>query len=286
MGRLVIATSRPRLDGAGQCLHADVDPQPLPVHGDPVRLSQVLGNLLNNASKFSNRGGSLWLKARRRDDAVEVSVKDEGKGIPREMIPRIFDMFTQVDRRASRTQSGLGIGLTLVRSLVELHGGSVHARSDGPGRGSEFVVHLPLAKEAPMTREVLEARQFTLGSVGPRRVLVVDDNRDSADSIAMLLKLLGAEVHVVYDGPGALQAVDAFQPSVVLLDIGLPSMDGYEVARRIRERPELNALTLIALTGWGQTEDRARSKAAGFQHHLVKPADPVVLQTLLEMQVH
>ena len=280
--RDVVATSRPMLDAARQSLHADVDPEPLVIDGDPVRLAQVFGNLVNNASKFSDEGGSLWLTARRRGDAVEVSLKDAGRGIPRAMLPRIFDMFTQVDRRASRRQSGLGIGLTLVKSLVELHGGEIHARSDGPGRGSEFVVHLPLAKEITMTREAPASRSFPTGAAIPRRVLVVDDNRDSADSIAMLLKLLGADVHVVYDGPGALSAIDAFQPSVVLLDIGLPSMDGYEVARRIRQRPELNALTLIALTGWGQTEDRVRSREAGFQHHLVKPADPTVLQSLLE----
>jgi signal transduction histidine kinase len=280
--RDVVASSRSMLYAAQQALNIDVASEPLPIDGDPVRLAQVFGNLLNNASKFSNEGGSLWLTARRRGDDVEISLKDEGKGIPREMLPRIFDMFTQVDRRASRTQSGLGIGLTLVKSLVELHGGAVHARSSGPGKGSEFVVHLPLAKEITVTREEPVSRSFPTGAVIPRRVLVVDDNRDSADSIAMLLKLLGADVHVVYDGPGALQAIDAFHPSVVLLDIGLPSMDGYEVARRIRQRPELNTLTLIALTGWGQMEDRARSREAGFQHHLVKPADPTVLQSLLE----
>ena len=280
--RDVVATARPMLDAARQELHIDIGPDPLPVDGDSVRLAQVFGNLLHNASKFSSEGGSLWLAARRRGDHLEIALKDQGKGIPREMLPRIFDMFTQVDRRASRTQSGLGIGLTLVKSLVELHGGEVHARSPGPGKGSEFLVHLPLAKEVTMMGEAPAARSFPTGAAIPRRVLVVDDNRDSADSIAMLLKLLGADVHVVYDGPGALSAIDAFQPSVVLLDIGLPSMDGYEVARRIRQRPELNALTLIALTGWGQTEDRVRSREAGFQHHLVKPADPTVLQSLLE----
>jgi CheY-like chemotaxis protein len=202
-------------------------------------------------------------------------------GIAAEMLPRIFDPFIQVDQNPDRAAGGLGIGLTLVRTLVSMHGGTSEARSDGPGRGSEFVVRLPIV--APPARAhngtVREGRAAT---VGARRILVVDDNRDAAESLAMLLKTLGAEVVTAHDGAGALQALHAFRPAVALLDIGMPGMDGLEVARRARQTPEGQAVTLIALTGWGQAEDRRQSKKAGFDHHLVKPVDPLALQVLLE----
>jgi CheY-like chemotaxis protein len=196
------------------------------------------------------------------------------------MLARVFDMFAQGKRSAKRNPGGLGIGLTLAKSLVELHGGRVEARSDGPGRGSEFTVRLPRAHGEPEAAP-RAARAPGAGSLKRQRILIVDDNRDSAESIALLLKLLGADVQLTFDGPSALAAIDGYHHDVVLMDIGLPGMDGYEVARRIRQRPELDDLPLIAITGWGQAEDRLRSRAAGFQHHLVKPADPGKLQALL-----
>jgi signal transduction histidine kinase/ActR/RegA family two-component response regulator len=279
--RQAVETSRPLIDALGQKLEVDVPSEPLWVAGDPIRLAQVFANLLNNASKFSDERGVILLTVRRRADTVEVSVRDFGAGISREMLPRVFDMFMQGRRRAPRNLGGLGIGLTLAKSLVGSHGGDVEARSEGPGHGSEFLVRLPLeVVTAPDDAPPSRARPGA--ALPPQRILVVDDNRDSADSAAVLLKLLGAQVHLSYDGPAALAAIDSFRPDVVLMDIGLPGMDGYEVARRIRQRPELDHLTLIAITGWGQAEDRLRSQAAGFQHHLVKPADPSALQALLE----
>jgi CheY-like chemotaxis protein len=201
-------------------------------------------------------------------------------GIPADMLPKVFDLFTQVDRTYDRAQGGLGIGLTLVRSLVDLHGGSVEAKSDGPGKGSEFVVRLPLA----VGRLGLPDRGPRAGgpaAVAPRRILVVDDSRDAADSLGLLLKFLGAEVHTAHDGPAALEALETHRPSVVLLDIGLPGMDGFEVARQARQRPEGRDVTLIALTGWGQEEDRRQSREVGIDHHLVKPVDLGALQALL-----
>jgi CheY-like chemotaxis protein len=211
---------------------------------------------------------------------VAISVRDTGMGIPGDMLPRVFEPFMQVDRHANRSQGGLGIGLTLVKSLVEMHGGRVQAYSEGVHRGSEFVIRLRLVAARHPT--VVPGRETAAShGLAPRRVLVVDDNRDAAESLGMLLKLVGADVLVVYSGPDALEAFVTYKPSVVLLDIGMPGMDGLEVARRIRERPESQDVTLIALTGWGQDEDRERSAIAGFDYHLIKPADVTTLETLL-----
>jgi CheY-like chemotaxis protein len=195
------------------------------------------------------------------------------------MLPRVFELFTQVDHATSRAQGGLGIGLALVRSLVGMHGGSVQANSAGPGTGSEFVVRLPLAVDPHPVERMGQARLSI--ALAPRRVLVVDDNRDAAESIAMLLKLIGAEVRVAYSGSDALELLTSYHPAVVLLDLGMPDMDGYEVARRICQRSEFRDMTLIALTGWGQEEDRRRSQMAGFDYHLIKPADVGALESLL-----
>ena len=224
--------------------------------------------------------------------AVTVTVADTGRGIPADMLPRVFDLFTQVDRTDERSQGGLGIGLTLVRSLVELHGGTVEAKSDGPGRGSEFVVRLPCVTERgtqgtdtkPTGRSADPGLQSSITnhqSPIPRRVLVADDNRDAADSLGTLLGLLGAEVRVVYGGPEAVAAAAAYRPAVAFLDIGMPTLDGHEVARRVRELPGGRDVTLVALTGWGQEADRRRTAAAGFDHHLTKPADLPALRSLL-----
>jgi len=278
--RSAVETSKPLIEAARHQLAVTLPDEPLILDADPVRLAQVLANLLNNAAKYTPEGGRIWLTARRAGLNVEVSVRDSGTGIPIEVLPKVFDLFMQVERTYSRAQGGLGIGLTLVRSLVSLHGGSVEARSDGPGRGSEFVVRLPLAA-GQLAAHDWDGRDARPAAVAPRRILVVDDNRDAADSLGMLLKFLGADVCTANDGPAALEAFRTYRPSVVLLDIGLPEMDGYEVARRTRQQPEGGDVTLIALTGWGQEEDRRRSKEAGIDHHLVKPVDLNALEKLL-----
>jgi PAS domain S-box-containing protein len=278
--RSAVETSRPHIEAAGHQLALALPPDPLMLDGDPVRLTQVVANLLNNAAKYTEAGGQIWLTVRREGDRVAISVRDTGRGIPPDMLPRVFELFMQLDRNDAGSQGGLGIGLTLVKNLVEMHGGSVRAHSEGIGRGSEFVVRLPLAA-TPRPEGFLGPKARSSAVLAPRRVLVVDDNRDAADTMGMLLKLLGADVLVVYNGPDALQAVTTYQPAVVLLDIGMPGMDGYEVARRIRQQPISQDVRLIALTGWGQESDRNRSQAAGFDYHLIKPADVSVLETLL-----
>jgi PAS domain S-box-containing protein len=279
--RSAVETSKPAIEDNGQHLIVSLPPEPVSLDGDSIRLAQVFGNLLNNAAKYTEPGGQIWLTAQQEGDVIAVSVRDSGIGIPSDMLPRIFDMFTQVDHSMDRAHGGLGIGLTLVHSLVEMHGGTVEARSDGPGKGSEFIVRLPLLP-APAS-EILRPVQRAVGALPARRVLVVDDNRDAADSLGMFLKLAGAKVAVVYHGLAALEALESFKPEVVLLDIGMPEIDGYEVARRIRQNPDYRDVLLVALTGWGQEEDRRRSRAAGFDHHLVKPADIDLLQSLLAL---
>jgi CheY-like chemotaxis protein len=212
--------------------------------------------------------------------AAVVSVSDTGVGIPHEALARVFDMFAQADAFDSRSSTGLGIGLTLARSLVEMHGGSITAASEGEGMGSAFVVRLPLA--AAQTEGLPRASTHVPALRELQRVLIVDDNRDSANTLGALLKAIGADVRVAYDGPEALEAFGSFQPSVVLLDLGMPGMDGYEVARRIRAQPEAQATALIALTGWGAPGDRERTQLAGFQDHLVKPVDPRTMQQVLD----
>jgi signal transduction histidine kinase/ActR/RegA family two-component response regulator len=276
--RSAVEESQPLIEASGHQLAISLPPEPIILNGDPIRLSQVFANLLNNAAKYMDEGGQIWLQARREADMVVVSVRDTGIGIPAEMLPNIFQMFTQVDHSTRRAQGGLGIGLTLVQSLVEMHGGRVDARSPGVGKGSEFIVRLPLHRDATATAR--NSRDDRPPAMPGRRVLVVDDNRDAAHSLGMLLKLLGVEVRVVNDGPAALQILPAFRPDVVLLDIGMPGMDGYEVARQIRQQSEWRHLTLIALTGWGQEEDRHRTSQAGFDHHLLKPADMTALKSL------
>jgi CheY-like chemotaxis protein len=245
-----------------------------------VRLGQVFANLLNNAAKYTNEGGQIWFTARKENNEAVISVRDTGIGIPADVLPKVFDMFMQVDRATNRSQGGLGIGLTLVRSLVELHEGSVIAKSEGQGAGSEFIVRLPVAVEERGPRS-LASTTGGARTMPSRRILVVDDNVDSAATLGMLLKYLGSDVRVAHDGPAALSAIENYEPDVILLDIGMPGMDGFEVARRIREQDKFNDVKLIALTGWGQEDDRRRTREAGFDHHLVKPADIVALQAML-----
>jgi CheY-like chemotaxis protein len=264
---------RPLLDAAQQPLDVELPERPLRLLADPVRLVQVLTNLLTNASKYSAPGQRIALRARQVERAVVLQVEDHGIGIAPDELPRLFEMFAQASPALERAQGGLGIGLWLSRQLVELQGGTVSAASDGPGHGSRFTVTMPAAHGAL----VVPAPGGTEQRVdGAQRVLVVDDNLDAANTLAELLSMLGCTVDTAFDGPQALQRAEAFSPDVVLLDIGLPQMNGYEVCRRLRARYG-TALRIVAMTGWGQDEDRRRSGEAGFDLHLVKPVDPAVL---------
>jgi CheY-like chemotaxis protein len=272
----------------GQELTVTLPPESVYLDADPTRLTQVIGNLLSNACKYTDMGGRIWLTVETGgstpSSTVVIRVRDNGIGIAREQLRRIFDMFVQVDTSLERSGSGLGIGLSLVKSLVESHGGTVDARSAGVGQGSEFSVRLPIVDEVRKPPARPDRREPT--ATVSRRVLVVDDNRDSADSLAMLLKLSGHETQAVYDGLEAVQAAMTFRPDVILLDIGLPKLNGYEAARRIRQQHADSRLVLVALTGWGQVADRRRSAEAGFDAHLVKPVDEATLGKLLaEMQL-
>jgi PAS domain S-box-containing protein len=278
--RSAVETSKPLIEAARHRLAIAIPSEPIPLRGDAVRLSQVFANLLNNAAKYTDGPGQISLSARREEQEILVSVRDSGIGIPAPMLPVVFDMFVQADRSTNRAQGGLGIGLTLAKRLVEMHGGTMSAHSAGPGQGSEFVVRLPIAPvDAP--RAMHPASDEKPKAMPQRRVLVVDDNKDAAASMGMLLKYLGTEVQIAHDGETALALIERDHPDVVLLDIGMPGMDGFEVARRVRQRVDFNNIMLIALTGWGQAEDRDRTRGAGFDHHLVKPADIAALQSLL-----
>jgi len=244
-------------------------------------LAQVFLNLLNNAAKYTEREGRIWLSAVREGEEVVVRVKDTGIGIPAKKLSRLFEMFFQVDRTLERSQGGLGIGLSLVRRLVELHGGTVEAHSEGSGKGSEFIVRLPVIVEAatlPQSEEPSGASDFKSTS---RRIVVVDDNRDSADALAMLLRLYGYETDTAYDGVQGVDVAERLRPDAVLLDIGMPRLNGYDACRCIREKPWGKSLVLIAMTGWGQEEDRRRTIEAGFDAHIVKPVDPADLIKLI-----
>jgi len=276
-----VEASRPLLEAAGHDLALDLRIDDVRIDADAVRMAQVFSNLLNNAAKYTEPGGRIRLSARQEDGEAVISVQDNGVGIAPELLPRVFELFVQAEGAGARAQGGLGIGLSLVQSLLALHGGSVEAKSEGLGRGSEFVVRLPVAAApvdgaAPAPQPAAPSRHLPLV-----RVLVCDDNRDAADSLASLLEFLGARATVVYDGPAALAAARAERPRLVLLDIGMPAMDGYAVARELRALPEGRALTLVALTGWGQQRDRERTRAAGFDRHLVKPVELQALQALL-----
>ena len=276
-----VESSRPLIEQYGHHLTVTLPPEPVYLNGDVVRLAQVFLNLLNNAAKYTDQGGRIWLIAERQGEEAVVRVRDTGVGIPPEKMPRLFEMFYQVDRSLEKSQGGLGIGLSLVRRLVELHGGSVKARSEGTGKGTEFIVRLPvLAEELEPARARGEDTNGHSGAGVSRRILVVDDNRDSADSIAMLLRLTGSDIHTAYDGVQGVEAAEQLRPDVVLLDIGMPRLNGEEACRRIRSAAWGRRMTLIALTGWGQEEDRQRCLNAGFDHHLTKPVD---FPTLLEL---
>jgi PAS domain S-box-containing protein len=275
-----VETSRPLIESRRHELAVKLPQEPVRVQVDTTRLEQIVANLLNNAAKYTEPGGRIWVTAERSGNEAIISVGDTGIGIPTEMLPRIFDMFVQVDRSLDRAQGGLGIGLTLVKSLVEMHGGNVHVRSAGTGQGSEFIVRLPLPRGSEV-QAPLPAPAVATANGKSRRVLVVDDNVDAARSLSMLLQAFGHEVCTAHDGQAALETAASFHPQVVLLDIGLPKLDGYEVARRLRCQPGLEKALLVALTGYGQEGDRRRSEEAGMDWHLVKPVDPAELERIL-----
>jgi PAS domain S-box-containing protein len=278
-----VETAQPVIDAQGHSLTISLPPEPLWLEADPVRLAQVVSNLLNNAAKYTERGGRISLHARGEGAEVVVRVEDTGIGIEPEMLPRIFGPFFQVDRSADRSQGGMGVGLALVRKLVEMHGGRAQVSSGGLGRGSEFTVRLPApVKTRGSDHQGAEAEKPFPAPASPRlRILVVDDHADAAESLAMILRLDGHDVRVAHDGPEALGVAQSHLPHLAFLDIGMPGMDGYELCRRMRAQPALREVLLVALTGWGQEEDRRRSREAGFDRHLVKPVEPGSLRRLL-----
>ena len=279
--RGAVEASRPLLEQNSQELSVTIPPEAIYIDADETRLVQVFCNLLNNSAKYSDRNGQITLSATRDRDDVLVSVRDTGFGIPEDVLPRVFDMFTQVDGSLERSKGGLGVGLTLVKRLVELHGGEVSASSEGLGKGSEFVVRLPILSDAPAAPARASLASSTAPQAVPYPILIVDDNRDSADSMAMMLRILGNNVRTAYDGIEAVRVAADYRPGVVLLDIGLPKLSGYEAARRIRQEPWGRSMVLIAVTGWGQKDDRRRSREAGFDYHIVKPVAPEELVELL-----
>jgi len=276
-----VETVEPLITERKHQLMLRIPPEVLRVDGDPTRLTQALGNVLGNAAKYTERGGRIDLICARRGTEVEIRVRDNGIGIPAELLPRIFDLFTQLDRRSDDSFGGLGIGLALVRRLVEMHGGSITASSNGEGAGSEFVIRLPLLAEGALcVEDQTEAQPCETSSV-PRRILLADDNADALESLATVLRLRGHEVFSAPNGAIALETAARHLPEVALLDIGMPLIDGYEVARRIRAQEWGKGVTLVAVTGWGQESDRVRSQEAGFDTHLVKPLDLDKLTALL-----
>jgi PAS domain S-box-containing protein len=274
-----LETARPFIHECGHRYSVDVPAEAIVLEADPTRLAQVIANLLNNAAKYTPRGGQITLTVARDGADAVVRVTDSGIGIPAEMLDRIFDMFTQVDRSLERSHGGLGIGLTLVRRLVEMHGGTVAVASAGEGQGTEFSIRLPVSPTAG-EREISDV-DHVVGVRSRRRVLVADDNEQAARVLGMLLTMMGNDVRVAHNGLEAVELADEFRPDIALLDIGMPKLNGYEAARRIRERPWGQAIVLAALTGWGQEDDRRRTGEVGFDHHFVKPIEPATLQRLL-----
>ena len=279
--RNAVETSRPLIDVQGHELVVDVPPQPIYVDGDLTRLSQVFANLLNNSAKYTDRGGRIRLAVEQQGSDAVVSIADNGVGIPANMLTRVFDMFAQIDGSLEKSQGGLGIGLNIVKRLVEMHGGSITAESGGPGRGSTFTVRLPGALSVTDKRSDDQSTDEKATPAPRRRILVVDDNRDGASSLVMLLKIMGHETQTAHDGLEAVAVAETFKPDVILMDIGMPKLNGYDACRRIREQPWGRNVVIVAQTGWGQEEDRQKSKDAGFNGHLVKPVEHVALMKLL-----
>ena len=279
-----IEASKPMIDDANHHLTTSLPEQAIYLEADPHRLAQIISNLLNNAAKYTPEGGRIEVTAELRGNQVMLAVSDTGIGIPADMLDRVFQLFTQIERPVEKGYTGLGIGLTLVRSLVIMHGGSIDVRSEGLNQGSEFRVLLPIVEEANDGQGVALSDGDGAKSPPTRRVLIVDDNHDAARTLGIMVKVLGSDVRLASDGSEAIEVAAEFLPDVILMDIGMPKMNGYEAARYIRQQPWGKDITLIALTGWGQEEDRSRTQEAGFDHHLVKPADPMELRRFLTQQ--
>jgi CheY-like chemotaxis protein len=277
--RRSLDASRSVLDKKNLRLTSDFVPGPVPIFADGTRIEQVITNLLNNAAKFTPAGGQVTVSVHREGDSAVLRVLDNGSGIAPELLPRIFRLFEQGDRSLARSEGGMGIGLTLVQNLVRMHFGTVEANSEGLDRGSEFIVRLPMMPVVPAQSSKKAADLEAANE--KKRVLVVEDNLDSAETLATMLDMMGHEARVANDGPTGIDVFARFKPSIVLLDIGLPGLSGFEVAERLRADPAASSLKIIALTGYGSDSDRARSKTAGFDHHLVKPVDFEVLEKLL-----
>jgi CheY-like chemotaxis protein len=279
-----VETSRPLIDARHHALDASAPSLRLDLIADPVRLAQCISNLLNNAARYTPAGGRIQLICAHHGRDLTIRVRDNGIGMSKDLLPQVFDMFTQGRSQKDQAQGGLGIGLSLVREFAQLHGGCVEARSDGPGMGSEFVLQLPIVEVTPLADSAAgpRAEQPVMAMAAGRcRVLVVDDNQDSAETLKKLLVMLGNEVRVAQDGVEAVETARQFAPSVAVMDLGMPRMDGYEAARRMRALPHGQAMLLIALTGWGQQEALSRSREAGYDHHLIKPVDLGALQRLI-----
>ena len=279
-----VEASRPAIDASQHQLQVSLPETSIPISGDLIRLTQVLTNLLNNAAKYTDVGGQIWVTGSRDGDSAVIRVRDSGIGIPPALLEPVFELFTQVDRTLDRSHGGLGIGLTLVKRLVEMHDGVVRAHSEGLGHGSEFVVELPIVAAMPAAEVTRNAPIDDQLSSNSLRILVVDDNQDSAQTLSMMLKLMGHQTATAFDGLMAVEIAAGYGPHLILLDIGLPKMNGYEVCRRIRQQPGGCEIFIVALTGWGQDEDRLRSEQAGFDLHLVKPVSVPALSELLAQQ--
>jgi len=276
-----LETTRPALAASGQAFAVAMPPMPIYVEADATRLSQVISNLLHNAAKYTDPSGRIWLTIAQEGNDALISVRDTGIGISADMLPRIFDMFMQADRSIDRSHGGLGVGLTVARRLVEMHGGSISASSDGLGKGSTFTLRIPLAAVQPASPELPAHGPEAPVGMSSLRILVADDNRDAAESLAAFLRMVGHDVRIAYDGVEALGLVSEYRPDAVVLDIGMPKMNGYDVAKKLRAEPARQQMTIIALSGWGQEEDKRRSREAGIDHHLVKPLEPTSLLRLL-----
>jgi PAS domain S-box-containing protein len=281
-----VETAQPSLAAKAHAFHVEWPSETIALTADPLRLTQVIANLLTNAAKYTNPGGRITLGARASETVIEIYVRDNGIGIAAAMLPRVFDMFSQIDTGHEQSEGGIGIGLALVKGFVELHGGTVEAHSDGRDRGSEFVVRLPASLRTQNVPDASPAHEVDLlAADNARRVLIADDNRDGAEIMAMLLAHSGYEVQLAHNGPDALAAAAQQQPHFAVLDIGMPGMSGYEVAQRIRTQPWGAKMTLIAVTGWGQEDDKRKAKEAGFDHHLTKPIDPNALERLMAPEI-